>query len=226
MSAQILSIFIKEHERTPPDRELTYYERISVSSATVGKQGIQGSFDWNQMEANLTDPDERAVLVQTKGNIAKLSALYPADTALLTPGGSAFGENLVIDNFDSSDVCIGDVIHVFSGQDKATTRPSVIFEISSSCAPCAKFGAVHRVEGLTPSQGVKGYSAEHALRGYFYRVLQEGELRVGDTLVLVHRPYPQWNLERVAQLCYGGPNKHGVISTFLGSEVEMKNKLE
>lgn len=229
-SACIISVFIKDRPPITEDAASTQFERSPVASASIAKEGICGSFDWHQIKLNqqrysMTDVGERAVLVQTTGNVAKLVSRFPeAKASLSKSDGSAFGENLLITGFDSSDTCIGDIVHIVSSGG-STQDPNVIFEVASSCAPCAKVAAVHRIKGITPSQGVKGCSAENALRGYFYRVIKEGTISIGDRLELVRRPYPEWTLERVARLCYGGENKHGIMRGFGGTEEELQQLL-
>jgi len=229
-AARILGVFIKDHYPTQQEKDKTSkcYARVSVNVAYVSKDGIVGSFDWHQIAENqakyaVTDFGERGVLVQTAGNVAKLLERFPQAAATLAKtDGSAFGENLLIDSLDSSEVCVGDVIGVIRGNE---LTPKAVFQVVSPCAPCAKIANFHKIDGVTPSEGVKGHCAEHGLRGYFFRVIQEGTVAPGDSLVLVARPHSDWTLERVSQLCYGGENKHGIITEFLGTETELNQVL-
>lgn len=38
--------------------------------------------------------------------------------------------------------------------------------------------------------------------GWYYRVIEEGEVSAGDRMVLVARPYPQWTLQRLLHVLY------------------------
>jgi MOSC domain-containing protein YiiM len=46
--------------------------------------------------------------------------------------------------------------------------------------------------------------------GWYYRVLEPGEVRAGDTLDLVERPYPEWPLASLFALLIGGEAKDRV----------------
>ena len=43
--------------------------------------------------------------------------------------------------------------------------------------------------------------------GWYYRVLEPGEVRAGDTLTLVERRYPEWPLASLFGLLIGGEAK-------------------
>jgi MOSC domain-containing protein YiiM len=43
--------------------------------------------------------------------------------------------------------------------------------------------------------------------GWYYRVLETGEVRAGDSLALVERPYPEWPLASLFGLLIGGEAK-------------------
>lgn len=85
-------------------------------------------------------------------------------------------------------VCIGDKIRV----------GSVLLQVSLPRQPCFKLN--HRF-------GIKGFAREtweRSWTGWYYRVLEEGWMCVGDEVVLVERIHPSWTIERVQGVFHRG----------------------
>jgi len=117
-----------------------------------------------------------------RAELADLSA--QAGTVLSAPG--AFGENLSTTGLTEADIYIGDRFRL----------GTALVEVSQARQPCWKLN--HRFGHAGMSRAV-----QHSLRsGWYYRVLEEGELRVGDGLLLVSRSYPDWNLARLLRVLY------------------------
>ncbi|WP_042885863.1 MOSC domain-containing protein [Cupriavidus necator] len=98
----------------------------------------------------------------------------------------AFGENLSTQGLTEAEVCIGDRFRL----------GTALVEVSQARQPCFK---------LNPRFGYPDMSraVQQSLRtGWYYRVLEEGEVAAGDTLALVARPHPQWSLLRLLQVLY------------------------
>ena len=100
---------------------------------------------------------------------ARLAALFP-EAQHLSPGG--LGENLSTRGMTEENVCIGDIFRI------GTAR----IQVSQPRTPCWK------IDNRTACEGVSAYIGEHGLAGWYYRVLDEGELEAGDSLEHVERP--------------------------------------
>lgn len=99
----------------------------------------------------------------------------------------AFGENLTVDGLTESNVSIGDV----------WTAGTATFEVSQPRQPCWKLARRLRV----PDMVVR---VQTSLRsGWYLRVLEEGEIRPGDALVLERRPHPLWTVAEASRVMYG-----------------------
>lgn len=117
-----------------------------------------------------------------RAELAGLSA--QSGTVLSAPG--AFGENLSTTGLTEADVCIGDRFRL----------GTAVVEVSQARQPCWKLN--HRFGHAGMSRAV-----QQSLRtGWYYRVLEEGELRVGDALMLASRPYPDWSVARLLRVLY------------------------
>lgn len=103
----------------------------------------------------------------------------------------AFGENLSTEGLVETDVAIGDVFRL----------GTALVEVSQGRQPCWKLD--HRFERRDVLSGVIGSRRS----GWYYRVLEEGEVTAGDALALVERPWPQWTVARVFGLLVAGDYK-------------------
>lgn len=80
-------------------------------------------------------------------------------------------------------VCIGDKIRV----------GEVLLQVSLPRQPCFKLNHRFGVKGFAPN------TWKLSRTGWYYRVLEEGWMGVGDSIVLVDRKYPSWTIERVQE---------------------------
>ena len=99
-----------------------------------------------------------------------------------------FGENISTLGFAEDDVCIGDRFRF----------GSVLVEVSQARKPCWKQGDRLNWAALPKLMIAEGRS------GWYYRVIEEGEAEVGDTLNLVERPLTDWTVRRVFDLIVAG----------------------
>jgi MOSC domain-containing protein YiiM len=108
---------------------------------------------------------------------------WAAELGFALPFG-AFGENLAVEGMAEADVCIGDV------WDAGTAR----LEVSQPRGPCWKIARRWKIRDLSARMQRTGRT------GWYTRVLREGTLEAGDTLTLVDRPYPEWNVALATEL--------------------------
>jgi len=97
-----------------------------------------------------------------------------------------FGENVTLDRLVDEDVCVGDIIRC----------GSVVFEITQPRTPCFK-----QARKLGVPDFVK-LILQTGKPGFLARVLQPGEIAVGDAFELVERPCPAANLVFVNRAKY------------------------
>jgi len=101
----------------------------------------------------------------------------------------AFGENLVTQGLTETNVCVGDIYRL--GQAR--------LEVSQPRQPCWRLN-------LRFEQWDMALRVQNSLcTGWYYRVLDSGEIHAGDALHRLARPYPQWSLHRVLTLLYQTP---------------------
>ena len=86
----------------------------------------------------------------------------------------AFGENFTVAGLDEDSVCVGDVWRV----------GNALTQVAQPRSPCWKLARRWEMRDLPARVQKTGRT------GWYLRVLQAGQVQVGDALELVERPYP------------------------------------
>ncbi|KAH7399900.1 MOSC domain-containing protein [Cadophora sp. MPI-SDFR-AT-0126] len=124
---------------------------------------------------------DKAVHQYYPGHYPNWKSDFPSSASAFEVGG--FGENIVSEVMNERNVCIGDVIRI----------GEVLLQVSLPRQPCFKLN--HRF-------GLKGFTSQtwkKSRTGWYYRVLEEGWMGVGDKIELVERRHAEWTIERVQE---------------------------
>jgi MOSC domain-containing protein YiiM len=97
-----------------------------------------------------------------------------------------FGENLTISALDEASVCIGDIYSI----------GSVRVQVSQPRQPCWKLARRWRITEL-PDLVIRTSRS-----GWYLRVLVEGKIEGGQSVLLEERPHPQWSVARASQVMH------------------------
>lgn len=98
----------------------------------------------------------------------------------------AFGENISTLGMTEADVCIGDVYRL----------GGALVQVSQGRQPC------WRLNERFGEPGMARLVQESRRTGWYYRVLEEGEVGPDDDIVLLDRPAPTWTLDRIMDVLY------------------------
>ncbi|MBM3771120.1 MAG: MOSC domain-containing protein [Acidimicrobiia bacterium] len=152
------------------------FKRRVGGPTTVHKDGLAG--DRQADRVNHGGPD-KAICVYP----AVHYPLWRADLQRELNGADfeygAFGENFTVQGLTEDGVCIGDVYAV--GRE-------VIVQVSQPRQPCWKLARKWRIKDLAAR-------AIHTGRtGWYFRVLEDGTVGVGDSVTLRERPHPEWTI--------------------------------
>lgn len=98
----------------------------------------------------------------------------------------AFGENATLDGLTEETACLGDVYQI----------GTATVQISQPRQPCWKLGRKWERADLPK------WVMETGKTGWYFRVLQIGQVGAGDTLTLTERPLPDWPLSRLNEALY------------------------
>jgi MOSC domain-containing protein YiiM len=133
-----------------------------VSSARITRAGVEGDFNVYRHEERSDDPDQ-ALLIMPEESIQKLNEEgWPIKAGDL-------GENLTTRGIPYEEFEVG----------KTFTAGGVKFQVSKPCDPC------HNLYFLPYVGDKKGPSFLKVMlgrRGWYARVLQEGDLTAGDRI--------------------------------------------
>lgn len=128
---------------------------------------------------------EKAVYGYPVSGYAGWRAEFPALADRFVVG--AMGENLVVDGQDEASLCIGDIIRC------GTTT----LQIAQIREPCSTLAAVVGSRRVGPAMLRSGRC------GWYYRVLEAGEIAPGDAHDVIGRPNPHWSVARLAGFAAG-----------------------
>lgn len=117
---------------------------------------------------------------------AALSRLRPD----LRFASGMIGENLSAQGLTEASVCVGDVFQI--GEVRGV--------VTEPRKPCATINLRWATTGLARMV------QENLLLGWFYRILEPGTIRVGDSLELIDRPFPDLSLQSCAEALLLRPN--------------------
>ena len=131
--------------------------------------GVEGLLRDAQADRRVHGGPEKAVHHFPLENHRRLAAQFDEQAAGFVAGG--MGENISTEGMVEENVCIGDVYAL------GTVR----LQVSQPRSPCWKIDAKHGREGITR------YVADQGIAGWYYRVLQAGAAKAGDTLKLLSR---------------------------------------
>lgn len=128
---------------------------------------------------------EKALHHYPLDHYASWLAEYPEFATILEKPG-AFGENFSTRGICEEDVCIGDIYRA----------GTALIQVSQARQPCWKLN----VRFSEPKMARRVQESRRT--GWYYRVLEAGEIEAGDTLELLQRPHPDWPLSRLLHCFY------------------------
>ncbi|KRA44213.1 MOSC domain-containing protein [Pseudoxanthomonas sp. Root630] len=111
----------------------------------------------------------------------------------------AFGENISTTGMTEADVCLGDRFRL----------GSALVEVSQSRQPCWKLSDRFGIPDMARRVQDTGRT------GWYYRVIEPGQVQQGDTIMLEARPYAAWPLSRFIDLLYQRAIDVGVLHDLL-----------
>jgi MOSC domain-containing protein YiiM len=197
MAISILSVQTGGIAPLGPERVPSGFVKSPRQGAVhAGRLGLEGDA---QADLSVHGGPEKAVYAYAASHYPGWALLFPALAAAFH--GGAMGENLTVAQMDEAAICVGDIHGI------GTAR----LQVCQPRQPCYKFSLRHHNNQLPKAMVRSGHS------GWYYRVLEEGEIRAGDGLVLLERPNPDFAFTRLVEIVYRG----GATPKELARMVEM-----
>lgn len=152
----------------------------------VGRLGLAGD---EQADLSVHGGPEKAIHHYPTDHYGWWAQALGDHGLLRAPG--AFGENISTQGLVEDAVCVGDTWRL----------GSALVEVTQGRQPCWKldhrFGGAAVMKAMTKSRR----------SGWYYRVIEEGEVATGGVMQLVDRPFPDWSVARVFGLLIAGDHK-------------------
>jgi MOSC domain-containing protein YiiM len=198
MIARIASLRVGRIAPLGPDRVASAIIKSAVSGPiNAGALGLDGD---HQADLSVHGGPEKAIYAYPSARYPNWAGAFP-DLATRFVAG-AMGENLTVDGMVEDDLCVGDV-HAIGG---------ALLQVCQPRQPCFKLALALGESRLGKHMVRTGHS------GWYYRVLREGPITVGDELVLTERPNPGFVFPRLVTIV----NRGGATLTELQDLVAMQ----
>ncbi len=146
-------------------------KRPVSGTVSVSNEGLQGD---ERADRRVHGGLDKAVLAYSFDHRADWQSEIDIDVG--QPGG--FGENFTVSGNSEETVCIGDVVEI----------GSAVLQVSQPRQPCWKLARLWKNPQLVKKVARNGRT------GWYYRVLQEGEVEAGNEFTLVDRPHSTWTI--------------------------------
>lgn len=104
----------------------------------------------------------------------------------LQSGSGQFGENISTQSVTESSICIGDIFRL----------GTALVQVSQGRQPCWKLNTRFGWKGMAAAVQSTGRT------GWYYRVLESGDVCVGDSWTLIERPHSDFPLTRLQNALY------------------------
>lgn len=164
------------------DRRTAFLKQPVTGRVAIHPLGIEGDEIGN---LRVHGGIEKAVYGYPVSGYSGWSAEFPALADRFGPG--AMGENLSVAGLDENSVHIGDVIRA----------GSALLQVAQIREPCATFAAVFGTSRVVRAMTRSGRC------GWYYRVIEPGNIAAGDCHDIVDRPNPDWSIARFAHFAAG-----------------------
>ncbi|MFT6343425.1 MAG: MOSC domain-containing protein YiiM [Paraglaciecola sp.] len=177
----------------------------SVSLVSVNELGIIGDI---QADKRFHGGPEKALHQYALCSYEKIIKRYPLLHKQARSG--MIGENLSVIDMNERNVCIGDIYKV----------GSAVLQVSSPRIPCWKINAKFKQPNLHQFIGL------HRLNGWYYRVLQAGDIALDDVFILQQRPNANVSVDIMLKVINSEAQLVEVVTNAVGLDPEWRRRLQ
>lgn len=118
------------------------------------------------------------------------------------PGPAVLGENFTVDGATEADVCIGDTYRV----------GGAVVQVAQPRVPCSKMNLRHGRTDVLPEIVRTGYT------GFYLRVLEEGPVQAGDSLIRLSRPADAPSVAYINRIRHHESHNRAALERILAAE--------
>jgi MOSC domain-containing protein YiiM len=179
---KIIGLYSGKLSNIGEKRSPTGIYKKSVEQVSVDLLGIEGDI---QADKRFHGGPEKALHQYALSSYEKIIKRYPLLHKKAEPG--MIGENLSAIDMNEHNVCIGDIYKV----------GSAILQVSSPRIPCWKIDTKFKQPNLHQ------FISQHRLNGWYYRVVQAGDITLNDKLILQQRPNTDFTVDTMLKVING-----------------------
>jgi MOSC domain-containing protein YiiM len=179
---KIIGLYAGKSTRIGENRNPTGIYKHPVDHVAVDTLGVLGD---TQADKRFHGGPEKALHQYALSSYEKIIKRYPLLHKQAKPG--AIGENLSATDMNEHNVCIGDIYKV----------GNVIIQVSSPRIPCWKIDAKFKQPALNQ------FISQHRLNGWYYRVLQSGNISLEDEFHLQQRLNTNITVDTMLKVIHG-----------------------
>ncbi|KIW21603.1 hypothetical protein PV08_02183 [Exophiala spinifera] len=161
-----------------------------IKVTTLGFEGDEHAYEFH-------GGPEKALLQYSSAHYTRWKQELPQSEDLFVTGG--FGENIVAENANERNMCIGDVVRI----------GNVVAQVCEPRQPCYKLNHRFQVKDMAKR------SQDMFRTGWFYRILQPGTIQAGDEMELLERPNPEWTVAKVQYYLYHDMKNEDAMKTLV-----------
>lgn len=180
ISFPLAGLYAGQVQAMPGDgRPTGIFKQPVQNRVRVGVEGLEGDA---QGDRRVHGGPEKALHQFARPSYARLAEQFPECAGEFVAG--SMGENLSVAGLDETQVRIGDVFALGGAR----------IQLSQPRTPCWKIDARFGLEGIA------GFVAAQGIAGWYYRVLDPGQVGPGDELRLLDRNAQALSLHQFNQL--------------------------
>ncbi len=163
---QVEGLYVGSLQTLAPEGQQTGIYKRRVEQVDVNALGMIGDV---QADKRVHGGVEKALHQYALSSYAKIRDQYPTLERLAVAG--SIGENISSSLLADDNVSIGDIYRI----------GTVLVQISQPRSPCWKIN--HRFD----TELLSRFIAEQHIAGWYYRVLEHGQIKIGDLIILQQR---------------------------------------
>lgn len=175
---KVLGLFAGTTRPIGPQNAPSGIDKRPVTTVTVNHLGIT---DDVQVDKRYHGGPERALHQYALRGYETIIKRHPLMHKRATPG--SIGENLTSTLMHDENVNIGDIYAI----------GPIEVQVSSPRIPCWK------IEEKLNQNGLVKFIAKHQITGWYYRILKEGVISIGDDITLLSRANPDISVASFVQ---------------------------
>ena len=203
---KIIGLYTGKLSEIGEKRSPTGIYKQSVDKVSVDELGVIGDV---QADKRFHGGSEKALHQYALSSYEKIIKRYPLLYRKAKPG--TIGENLTATDMNEHNVCIGDIYQV----------GSAILQVSAPRIPCWKIDVKFKQPDLSQ------FISQHRLNGWYYRVLQSGNISLNDEFLLQQRPNTNVTVDTMLKVIYGMAESQTVelATNAIGLDPEWQKRL-